>query len=256
MKINIDYINVPVELCLFSLRDKKTSQVRLYLFFKSISSGFIPNSSNTIHMSAEILNVCERTVKNHLYWLIEERWLIHYPETNSFRVIGFKPLAVKLSFRIASGGLLYKNEILKYKAFASALVITYYMMRIKRRKRLTEFKKGSSSSHDLPPYPHLPHLYLAKVLGVTKSSAATYRKLAIKSGYLIQKCQFEDLKIPVDQLGLIKSTDVFDNRLLKKINNSVHIQLPDKIESQIHLRTKWELRSICQKNNMEKNSTD
>ncbi len=242
----VDYINVPVDLCLYSLKERKTSQVRLFLYFKSISNGFVSISSKTIKESAINLNVCQKTVRNHLKWLIKENWLSYYSISNSYHIIGFKTLANKLSFKTATGAIFYKNDISNYKAFAIAAVTTYQIKRIARRRKDAGLKRGSPSFQDLPPYPlypHLSHTYLSKVLGLSKSNVANYRNLAIKYKYLKIEKQFKKTGQPNTQFFQLKKYCESHSHLLRRFRNKIFIQLPDKIESNIYLRSKKELIS-------------
>ncbi len=124
---------------------------------------------------------------------------------NSIRIISFEILASKLNFFSATGVLIYKSEIKNYKSIAIAAVYKYFMMRLRRRKPVTELKMWSSQLHKFPPYPHLAHTYLAKVLNKSKTSVSRYKKLSQKKKYLKSIKRFEDLKIPSVDLNLIKS---------------------------------------------------
>jgi hypothetical protein len=247
-----DYLNVPLELCAYSLKHNKTKQVGLYLYFKSISRGHINNCKEVYSDAARYFELCGRTIKNHTLWLINEGWLIPFPNLNSIRVIGFRQLAEKLNFISASGVLIYKAELKDYKSAAIAAIIKYSILRMKRKKPLTELKKGSSQSCRFLPYPHLPHAYLAKVLNKSKTTSAIYRKLAKEKKFLKSKKRFQDLNLPSVNLNHFKEFGPYESEKLKKIGNRINEQLPDEIICNITLRRKNNLRAIVKKNWMGK----
>lgn len=247
-----DYLNVPIELCAYSLQNKKTNPIRTFLFLKSISLGYVKNSNEVFLRVSSNLNICKKTVINHKNWLIKEGWIIPDFEVNSFRIISFKLLASKLGFISAAGALLYKTEIKNYISFAVAAVTQYYLMRIKRRKHLTELNMWSSKTGKFPPYPHLSHTYLAKVLKISKTSVSRYKILSQKDQYLKSYKKFEDLEIPLVDLNLYKIYGPYEPAKLKKIGTTIVKQLPNEIRCNIKLRKKYELREICQKNRLEK----
>lgn len=252
MKINshqyYDYFNVPVALCTYSLQVRKVNQVRLYLYFKAISNGYIKNNSKIYTESAKKLGVTKKTILNHRNWLIKEGWLIPDYEVNSFRIISFEILASKLNFFSATGVLLYKSEIKNYKSIAIAAVIEYHIMGLKRRKHAAELKMWSSQPQKFPPYPHLPNSYLAKVLQKSKTSAWRYIKLSQKKRYLQSFKKYEDLMLPSADINLFKTYGPYEPEKLKKIKGRIVKQLPNELKCNITLRRKDNLRRICQEN--------
>lgn len=140
-----DYINVPVALCSYSLQIRKANQVRLFLYLKSISNGYIKNNHEIYLKAAKELGVCIKTIMNHRNWLILEGWLIPDYTANSIRIVSFEILVSKLNLLSATGVIIYKSEVKDYKIIAIAAVVKYNLMRRKRRRPEMELKMWSSS---------------------------------------------------------------------------------------------------------------
>jgi DNA-binding Xre family transcriptional regulator len=249
-----DYLNVPVALCEYALEFRKTNQVRLYLYLKSVSNGFIKNESKIYTEAAKELNVCSKSISNHLKWLKNQGWIIQDLQVNSICIISFERLAEKLNFQSATGVIIYKTELKEFKFIAIVSVIEYNMkrMRIRRRKSATELKPWNSKLQKFPSYPHLPHTYLGKVLGVSKTTASRYKKLAKKRKYLLVKKRFDNLGIPAVNMSELKKYGPYESDKLKNIKNKIVEQLPDELTCNVTLRKKYNLRNVCSKNRSEK----
>lgn len=248
-----DYINVPVALCTYSLQIRKANQVRLYLYLKSISNGYIKNNHEIHSKAAKELGVCIKTIMNHRNWLIREGWLIPDYKVNSIRIISFEILASKLNLLSATGVIIYKSDLKDYKIIAIAAVVQYNLMRRKRRGQETELQKWSSQSPEFPPYPHLPNSVLAKIVVTSKTTASRYKRQSKKGGYLETSKRFEDLGIPKSEILNLKRYGQFQPERLRIIRNKVFLRLPDEVRCNLQFRRKYNLRAVCRKNRLEKN---
>lgn len=250
-----DYLNVPVGLCLYSLQTKKTNQVKFFLYLKSISSGYVQKNNSELLLIASHLDICYKTLNTYLQWLLQHGWLIPDPIACNYRIIGFNSLTEKLGFTSSTGALLYKNDIPRFKSFAVAAVIAYLIERIRVRQWQTKagLIKGSPNLSGLPTYPSLPHMYLAKTLKLSKTSAYEYRKLTVENKFL--KCYkiYENLGFTSENFITLKKYYSENPEALRKKGKQIYIQLPDKIESLVYLRTKSNIRVVCQRNRMRKN---
>jgi hypothetical protein len=247
-----DYLNVPIALCVHSLKERKINQVRLYLYLKSISNGYIKNDPPIFKKAALELRVCIKTIRNHRDWLLKEGWIIHDSEVNSIRIISFKLLAVKLEFPSASGVIIYKSDIKDFKGIAIAAIIEYYMMRSKRRNKVTELEMWNSQFPSYLRYPHLAHSYLAKVLNKSKSAIYKYKKHACNKRQIKTKKKYLDLQLAGDSIVPLKEHGPLNPDNLKQRRGTILYQLPDEIHCHVKLRRKDDLRNICQKNRQGK----
>lgn len=247
-----DYFNVQVELCLYSIRNKKTNQVRLFLYFKSNSNGYLKNQREVYQRAAVSLNNNIKTIYKHLNWLIQEGWIIPDLKVNSIRIISFEKLARKLGFLSTKGAVLYKIDIRNFKSFAIAAVIQYNMMRNKRRNYQAGLKMRSPQLREIPPYPHLTHNYLAKILNKSKTAISRYKKLSCRQKFLKCEKKYENLDIPSFHFNNLKEFGPYESGKLLKKSGTILRQLTDKIECSIKLRNKCNLREVCRKNRNEK----
>jgi len=251
-----DYLNVPVGLCLYSLQNKKTNQVRIFLYLKSVSSnGYLQKNNLVFQSAANQLKICSKTLRTHLKWLIDQGWLIPDTVANSFRIIGFYSLTEKLGFTSTTGALLYKDKILRYKSFAVAAVIAYQLERIRVRQWQTKagLKKGSPNLSGLPSYSSMPHSYLAKTLKLSKTTACKYRKLTVENEFLTCEKSFEYMGFACKHFKTLKEYYSDNPESLRKMGKQIYRQLPDKVESKVYLRTKINIKPVCQKNRLGKN---
>lgn len=249
-----DYLNVPVGLCFYSLENRKTNQVKFFLYLKSISSGYVIENEPEFLAIASNLGICNKTANSYLKWLVSQGWLIHDPIAKNYRIIGFNSLASKLCFTSSTGAILYKKDITKYKSFAIAAVITYLIERIRVRQWQTKagLIKRSPNLNSLPSYPFLPHTYLAKALKISKSSAYEYRKMTKGNQFITCLKKYENLDFNSKGLSLMKKHYPERPERLRRKGDQVFTQMPDHINSTIYLRTKANIRTTCQINRMGK----
>jgi hypothetical protein len=256
MTKKLDYMNVPIDLCKYSLENRITNQTMLYLYLKSKSDGYLKTNDERIMQALKDLGMCHKTLRKHLNWLITEGWLIMNINNSGIRVISYKLLSQKLNFKYCRGSILYKSNIHEFKYFAISSVIQFQIRGLRWRNRQAGLLKRNPELGEVPPYPLLPHTYLAKVLNMPKSTAARYKKMAGKKKYLTTRKKFLDLEIPVNYLSELKKYGNYNPDRLRNRRSNIYYQLPDKIETNILIRKKWNLKKTKNKNSVkEKNGT-
>jgi hypothetical protein len=248
-----DYLNVPVALCTYSLQQRRAHEVRLFLYLKSFSIGYVRHGRELYVNASKVLGVCERTIRNHLNWLIQEGWLILDTDKKSIRIVSFEILVRKLNLLSSKGVLIYKTDIKNYKAIAIAAVVKYNLMRPKRRTPETELIMWSSKSPDLPSYPHLPNSVLSKIVRMSRTSASRFKKESKKAGYIETKKIFANTGIPIAEISHVRQYGGYQPGKVRNIKNKVVIQQPDKITCNLKFRDKRNLQEVCRKNRLEKN---
>jgi len=253
-KYGTDYLNVPVELCLFALKSRKKNQVLTYLYFKANSNGYFKNRNYKYLEASNELGLCLKTVKTHVKWLIGNGWFLPDIEVGSIRVISFELLASKLAFQSTSGVLLYKTNLRDLKEVSIAAVMKYFLFRGKRGAPVTELKIRSSQFQEYPPYPHLPNSVLAKILSKSKTTASKFRDYAMKKSTIKSIKQFDIINIPIKEIGFLKKYGPYYPNKIRNHGNRTAIQLPDKVKCNVFFRRKRNLRSICQENRLRKKS--
>lgn len=136
-----------------------------------------------------------------------------------------------------------REDFTQFRSFIYATVITWSMKRKRRTEKKSERKEGRSRKSFHPPEPYtLPNRYLAKILKLDSSTISRYKTQAAGAGYLIIHKRYEDTGLPAiqkHQLHKIMGEEA-DNMVV--IGERIYRQLPDRIDSFIHLRYKRHLR--------------
>lgn len=219
------YTTIPVELCAYALINRKVNHILLYVYFKQIACGHLRYDTSLFKVWAVDLNLSEKTVRSYIKWLIRQGIITVNNKRKSLRVIGYQQLHKKLRFISKSSVRYEPNDFSGFYEFCCASVIAYYL----RRKKFSDKKRRSGSkmadssksrhSYSTGYYP-FPIMYLAKCLGVSKSTANNYLKKAEEAGYIKIKNQNRFLlddkgnKLPSDILVVIKQeNEEYANRL-------------------------------------------
>lgn len=256
MTKKLDFMNVPIDLSKYALENKKINEVRLYLYLKSKSDGYIYAKDDRIEAAAKDLDICGKTLKKHLNWLLREGWLIMNEAKSGIRIISYKNLDKKISFEYARGSIMVKTDICNYKYFAIASVIQFQIRGLQWRNHKAGYVKWYPELSEVPPYPLLPINYLAKAMRIPKSTVARYMRQAKKKKYIKTKKMFLNLQIADVHLGKIKKYGYNNPDCIRRKKSIIHYQLPNRIETNMLIRRKRSLVGICRKRvNMEKNDT-
>ena len=118
----------------------------------------------------------------------------------------------------------------------------------RKQERRPGTHKGSSYTSRYPYsfpsfYYILPNKYLAKVLGISKSSASNYKLAAAKAGYITVK---HDYTFISDKISLYNEYSKWmndnDRKKLRCINGNVCLQNPDLIKSDMIIKRNRNLR--------------
>ncbi|HEY4788568.1 MAG TPA: hypothetical protein VIH57_21105 [Bacteroidales bacterium] len=244
----MDYLNIPVALCTYMLKWHIVMQIRLYTYLKTICYGRFKLSEDFINNCCVALEYkSKKTFKAHFEYLLQNKWLTFNSKSGSYRIVGLSHIANRLRFQTSKGAIFYPEYFKKFKGFVTGTVITYYMIKRSQEERRSALKKGSASkSRPLASY-SLPHSYLAKVLNVPVSTARSYRKNAIDSGFLKAKKTYIETLIPISEIDLFKKFASVESDKIKIVNKSVCIQQADQIESSIFLRMKRDIHIITKK---------
>ena len=169
------YTNIPILLCEFALVNRKVNQLKLYIYLKLNSEGYIEFDDLNFKKWADQIGVSERTIKTSLSWLIKEKWLTVNGKRNVIHVISYKKLKKKLNLNFKTGILFEPVERISYlyfRAFCCASVIQYYLGKKRYFERQSVTIKGVANKNckiNRGFYP-MANSYLAKCLGVSLST--------------------------------------------------------------------------------------
>jgi len=261
-----EYINIPIELIKYAIMNKIINQLKVLICLKDLTSGQFILNQNSIKQFSDRIDVNSKTLRKHIKWLLDKKWIVLNRKSGSHRVISFKQISSKLKHSSKSGALFYTTDYKKFRGFVYAAFITYCMKYLKRYNNKKnwdlakpERKKERSNSSLAPNFYYLPHLYLAKVLETSKANAAKYRNTAIRDGFITAKKNFSKLNLEIDQLdsfkkyfcntekveighvGLSKEQKLEPQKVVKR-RNGAYMQQPDFICSKVMLRTKGNLK--------------
>jgi hypothetical protein len=230
-------ILIPVELCKFALSQRKTSEVALWLFLKSVSSGHFLMRNELIQTIYDRLHYnTKKTLLKHLNWLIRKRWITVNGKTGSHRIISMDQLSRKYHFVSRSCGVFCIDDFDTISGFFAGTVIAYCI----REKGQSVHRKHGARKYC--PYPFVTITKLEKFLGVPRSTAIRFKKQAISAGYIRAKHRFEKLLLPVSDYNFHKKYGTEETRNFRYRRGAIWEQKLDMITSNIVLRKRRNYR--------------
>lgn len=239
MKINSKHtgfvdLNVPIDLCFYAEKNNCVNQLGTYCWLKSKCDGYIKEPMLLVKDYIKETGWSERTFFNHKKWLIENNWLI-IPQKGGVRVISFQNLLMSLGINHPKQrGAIFHGDFHHFKGFIYAAIITYAGRYKKYHSKRTGTKyKGGASRRFLGSF-DLPHSYLAKVLGVSKSTAQNYRKYA-EACLQIEQVKHE-FNLSTDQVKLYRTHSGDSAKTLVIEKGKVYEQRPSAIWSNVVIK--------------------
>lgn len=240
--------SIPVELCVYALRQHRINMVMVYIYLKYNCDGYFKLSRGSVSGYAANLSLSVPTFRKHINELIKLEWLTVNSKREAFRVIGFLPLAKKLTFRSSKSVIFDKKDFITFRAFLIATVITYFMGYKRRKERRSVYKKGCTITNFLSPsFYSMPNRYLSKVLKISISTASDYKHLAGSAGYISITKQEEKIPIPKRALTAYLEVNNMKPQSIRRRKGSFFEQKPDKIESTMEIKTKHNLKKEIKK---------
>ncbi len=240
-----DFLSIPVDLLIYSLKYKKVNQVKLYISLKSLFNGQFKQDDKTIHLVCKTLSYkCTKTFHRNFNWLITHKWVTfkhNYCIIKSFTKLKFNNQA----FSQRSVLFIPSFDLKFFRPFIYGAVITYQM----KLKRMRDRYSGIAIGYPYKKYhPHsasydLPVTYLMAILNISKGAASGYKSIAAKSGYLSVRKDYKELNISGANLSSYKRFSE-DTQLhkLRVIKGELYLQQPDRISSEMIVKRKRNLR--------------
>lgn len=231
-------MSIPIEIILFALRNKKLSQLKLYIYLKYVSSGTILVSEKTKKITCEALNWKDsRTFNSNIKWLLNQKWASYNSKTQSLRIASYKQVYHKIKGKKLSGVRIGKEDFKTFRPFIYAAAITWSI------KMLSEFNLGperikgiSNMSHKKLELNILPNEYFAQIIHSNKSTASRYKNAARDAKYIVVKHQLIRIKLNKDLILAMKkylTSDAANTLIIK--GNRTYLQQADLIYSNISL---------------------
>lgn len=197
------YLNIPISLCIYALKNGLIGQLSLYCYLKSQSDGTIKNPASFRLAYCKAVGCTKQTYYNRFRWLIRHKW-IYYVSEDVVTVLSFQKLLDCRSIEVTTnrGTLCEQNEYPYFSSFICASVITYFA----RKKRWLDartgvIKRGASRGVGTPAL-SLPHKYLATCLNTSKSNAHFFAQCSKK--HLVIHQNYDVLSEDPAELNLIR----------------------------------------------------
>lgn len=245
------FLQIPVRLCQFTIRNKFFSPFYVYLALKSRCSGQIILTKSKIQEIGKDLSLSPRAVQNNIKLLQARNWIGHNPATKYYFIRGFNIIMdienLKGKKSICYSVLKDGNCKEQFRAFIAGVSIGYLANVQKWKERChkeSEYYIGNSNHNSIG---HLPSHYeisceaLKKIYGISISTASVYKSLAHKYGYLEVQKNFKESEFKLQTGGKQKAGPEGYQIFLKEnypkhanklriINGVVYEQLPDLIK--------------------------
>ncbi|MFP5437250.1 MAG: hypothetical protein ACLGH8_05665 [Bacteroidia bacterium] len=193
------YTNIPVSLCEFALVNRKINQLKLYVYLKLNSDGYIEFNHQRLAIWAYELGISIRTAKTAIEWLINNKWLTVNGKRNSLHIISYKNLGRKLHLQFGTGVILDITNQIDYKHFKSfccASVITFYLNKKRYFNKQSAINKGIAKTNckRINGFYPMANSYLAKCINVSTTTAYRIKKDAEVSGFITTKSEFSHIE--------------------------------------------------------------
>jgi len=232
--------NIPIDLCIYTLKNKLSRSFQLYILLKISCSGKRTITQNDRNNFANNLDLkTTKTINNHFKKLQLLNWIGFNPKSGYYFIRGFDKVKEIQNLNYRTAAEFDPKEIKNLKAFIIGALIGYLVNSQKKRERLEPKKARKHRSKHGRPSSFFPisSEVLANILNVSHVTALKYMTLAKKAGYIrIKKNNLEATGIHVKHYQAYKKT--FPEYNLRIKNNQLWIQKANKFASNIHLKTR------------------
>lgn len=238
-------INIPIELCFDALSTKKVRPLQVFVYLKLKCSGKIKISQQFLKNIANDLGLkSSKTVITSIVDLQNRQWISKSNKSGYYFVKGFESIRKLLNLSKRAGAEFIINDIKNFKAFLIAAIISHLINLQQRRLKAVERSKGDSktSAFKQSLYYPMANAALAKIMGISISTAFEWKKLAEKQGYI----KIRAIPRKIDYLNphilnqFKKYGDMPSNQLRLK-NGIIYEQQPDIVLSTVTLRRRRKL---------------
>ena len=243
--------NIPVSLCEYALVNRKVNQLKLYIYLKLNSDGYIRFDETSIKKCSETIGIHIKTVKSSLKWLVKNKWITINSKRQVLHVTSYNRLKNKLKTNVKTGAFIDLKDTAEYKLFEAlccAIVITYYLGRKHYFDKWSERKYGGSNTNHnkVKGFYPMPNGYLAKCLNLSISTAYRIKQKAEDAGYIKTKSnniflEKEDgSRIDKDYFELIRSVELKEGKpdRLRKGRKYIKFVSADLIKSTVKCKKK------------------
>ena len=218
MELKHKYLNVPVGLAIYVLKNKIQSPFGLYLTLKAYSEGIIKKEDLDIDQLKEILKYrSDRSVAHNLKILIDLNWVgcnslngslfirsfdnimqLHVPDSKINTVSIFDLERTKdidgFIYGTVIGYLSYRQKFFRYRA---------------GRKVCRALQARNKGYYDVAVH------YIARILKISNSTASIWRARAINAGYIERNISYDTIDIDESEFHLGREFAPEGNKIMR-----------------------------------------
>lgn len=212
-----DYTTIPALLCEYAILNRKVNELKLYIYLKLNSNGFVCIDIKNNNKWARELGVSNKTIKKSLEWLKKKKWITVNSKRNSLKICGYAQLKNLIKISLTIGAIFEPTSVHDYKtfrAFCCGVVIKHYLDKKKYfDQKQSAAKNGASILNRFCKkgfYP-MANNYLATCLEVSLPTAFRIKNEAEKAGFIETKASFDTIEdglgnqLPAKSFDLVKA---------------------------------------------------
>ncbi len=230
-------MNLPITLIAHALTHKVVNQLRLYLCLKMQCSGTFKWDNQFVEETCKILNYkSTKTFKRNLMWLIKNKWVAYNSTNRVIRVKSFARLCCRLDIITHTGVWIEIKDLQQFRPFCYAAIYSWAIRKKNWYQRQPGRKEGRPRKSMSKPIFEMPNEYMAKILNLHASTISRYKLAAETSGLITREHKFQDTELPEAFLYGLQKYNPDSAHQLVIWNDTVQVQLPDIIISNIKLK--------------------
>lgn len=241
LTVKAEYLKIPVEMSVFSLKNKKVRPVQVFLTCHFLFSGRCNSSKRPTKQISKLLTVSERTAYRAFEWLINRGWI--YRENRWFHFLGIDKIHKLENWEFKRSGTLFMDDLQTIKAFMAGVVLASIVRTRGRNRQRERLLGGSVNAVSLSTF--------AKALNVSRSTAYNLRKKAHDKKYIKNDIALVEVtNLSRTDLNRLRSENIekaklklangikdkFSVNRLRFCNGSVHLQKPNNIKPLVPLK--------------------
>lgn len=245
------YNLVPVQMCIYVIRNNLENSFRLYVFLKlNNPCGKMKINNKVLEELSISLGVSARTVRNYISRLKSLGWIRKNRKTQYYILHSYDRIRILFDWSARASVEFYREDVSRLRNKLSAVPYLYLHSNIRRKAKKgrsvllsggTNHSLLSSSRSKKQKYFPISVLGVEKIFGISRSKASRMKIRAANSGFLRVKKSFEKTELSdID----VRRMGEYDKSLRKSVvyrNGQYQIQRPDLIKPLISLRRRKKL---------------
>jgi len=241
------YLKVPIELCQFALREKKVTEVQIYISGLYLYPGKARVAPDLYSTIAKLCKCANCTVYNKVSWLKKRNWIGKDDNKGWIFFRGLDRVHQIESWEYSRSAIMWERDIRTIKAFFIGAVLSS-LVYTGNKGNGTDRK----SRRSLPTRYPVSISTLKQILNVSNKTAYNYRKLAQRHRYIkmtpnlrqVEGINMKDVismkrnnieQVNLKLFGSSQSITVQPNQL-RSDKGSIYAQLPNLITPKVLMR--------------------